>query len=379
VNGDITDNPTESQRPDTPAVSDKAASLASLPDRALNWFQRQRPPQSGPPQTWLAGIISAVTEQTGSKTEGLRTQLVNALIAGIRAVSADRDLEDVLQWFGNARSTLADSRLTKIEMATSLYGSIDTLRVAKIVINVVTTSLRNFQESSLPLSLKIAIPVTAVGTAIVGAEGAGIAAFGGAVGAPVALLLFLGTAGATSVLEAFIKDHRVRDPLTKLMLTFVEFETTRRARKELLDAIRADAMTPERQLVPAQQSELHAALLEMDPIKFERHVMSYFAESGHPTGLTTRSNDYGVDGYVFHPDGMIVVQCKKYSLNNPVGRPAIQQFKGVIEEQSALRGYVVTTSRFTDEAIESAEKSAKIVLVDGTLLCEWHQTGFRLD
>ncbi|MFM7863931.1 MAG: hypothetical protein ACKPHU_06940, partial [Planctomycetaceae bacterium] len=128
MNGDNTDNPTESQRPDTPAVSDKAASLASLPDRALNWFQRQRPPQFGPPQTWLAGIISAVTEQSGSKTEGLRTQLVNALIAGIRAVSADRDLEDVLQWFGTARSTLADSRLTKIEMATRLYGSIDTLR-----------------------------------------------------------------------------------------------------------------------------------------------------------------------------------------------------------------------------------------------------------
>lgn len=59
--------------------------------------------------------------------------------------------------------------------------------------------------------------------------------------------------------------------------------------------------------------------------------MSYFADEGHPTGLTTRSNDFGVDGFVFHPDGVVVVQCKRYSLDNPVGRPAIQQFKGVFD------------------------------------------------
>lgn len=379
MNDADTDDPREPQRPETPEISAMPASQARLSDRALNWFQRQKLPQPVSPQFWLSGIISAVAEQAGSKTEVLRNQLVNALVAGIRAVSADKDREDVLHWFGSARSTIGDPQLTKTEMATRLYRSIDTRQVAKIVINVVTTSLRTFQDSGLPMPLKVAIPVTAVGTAIVGAEGAGIAAFGGAVGAPVALLLFLGTAGLTSVLEAFVKDPRVRDPLTKLMLKFVEFETTRRARKELLDAIRADAMTPQRHSLPSEQSELHAALLHMDPIDFERHVMSYFAESGHPTGLTPRSNDYGVDGYVFHPDGMIVVQCKKYSLNNPVGRPAIQQFKGVIEEQSALRGYVVTTSRFTDEAIESAQQSSRIILVDGAQLCAWHQTGFHLD
>jgi restriction system protein len=372
-------NPAESQQTGRPEASDEARRLASLSDRALSWFQRKTLTQSSPPPLWLAKIISAVAEQAGSKTESLRVQLVSTIIAGIRAVSADRDREDVLQWFGMARSTLGDPKLTKTEVATQLYGSIDTLRVAKLIINIVTTSLRNFQHSNLPLSLKIALPVTAIGTAIVGAEGAGIAAFGGAIGAPVALLLFLGTAGATSVLEAFVKDHRIRDPLTKLMLKFVEFETTRRARKELLDTIRADAMTPERNVVPSEQSELQAALLQMDPVEFERHVMSFFAESGYPTGLTARSNDYGVDGYVFHPDGLIVVQCKKYSPTNPVGRPTIQQFKGVVEEQGALRGYVVTTSRFTDEAIESAEKSPRIVLVDCNQLCKWHETGFRMD
>jgi restriction system protein len=228
------------------------------------------------------------------------------------------------------------------------------------------------------LALKIALPITAVGTAIVGAQGAGIAAFGGAIGAPVALLLFLGTAGATSIIEAFIRDRSIRDPLTKLMLTFVAFETSRRAKKELLAAMRADAMTPMRTVVPDDELQLREFLFQMDPIAFERHVMSFFEASGHPTGLTPRSNDFGVDGYVFHPDGIVVVQCKRYGADNAVGRPAIQQFKGVVEEQKAFRGYVVTTSRFTDEAQESAAKSNRIVLVDGVLLAKWHRDGFVL-
>jgi hypothetical protein len=81
--------------------------------------------------------------------------------------------------------------------------------------------------------------------------------------------------------------------------------------------------------------------------------------------------------YVFHPDGVIVVQCKRYGVDNAIGRPTIQQFKGVIEEQRAYRGYFVTTSRFTDEATESASKSDCIVLVDGNELIRWHETGSR--
>jgi len=68
----------------------------------------------------------------------------------------------------------------------------------------------------------------------------------------------------------------------------------------------------------------------------------------------------------------MIVQCKRNSNDNKVGRPTIQQFKGVIEEQNALRGYVVTTSTFTEEARESAELSEKIVLVDLDALVRWH-------
>ena len=47
----------------------------------------------------------------------------------------------------------------------------------------------------------------------------------------------------------------------------------------------------------------------------------------------------------------------------------MQQFKGVIEEQEATQGYIVTTSRFTREAQESAAMSPKIILGDIEQLC----------
>jgi hypothetical protein len=66
--------------------------------------------------------------------------------------------------------------------------------------------------------------------------------------------------------------------------------------------------------------------------------------------------------------------CKRNAPDNKVGAPMIQQFKGVIEEQAAIRGYFVTTSSFTDMARQSAEKSDKVILVDMDFLVGWEKT-----
>jgi restriction endonuclease Mrr len=58
-----------------------------------------------------------------------------------------------------------------------------------------------------------------------------------------------------------------------------------------------------------------------------------------------------------------------------VGRPVVQQFKGVIEEQKAYRGYILTTSRFTDEAKSSAQQNDRIRLIDWEELMVWHEKG----
>jgi restriction endonuclease Mrr len=61
-----------------------------------------------------------------------------------------------------------------------------------------------------------------------------------------------------------------------------------------------------------------------------------------------------------------------------VGRPIIQQFKGVIEENQAWRGYIVTTSYFTSEAKDSAEKNDKLRLIDMDALIDWHVKGLKI-
>ncbi|MEO2017365.1 MAG: restriction endonuclease [Fuerstiella sp.] len=307
----------------------------------------------------------------------LRSMLSSALISAIRSIADEPARKEVIAWFVQAREIL-DSGKPKKEVAKDLYGILSSKRIAQLLGGTAKTTLSSYKGSGLPLSIKAALPVAVLGGAVFGAQGAGIAAFGSAIGLPVVLILFLGTAGVTAVIEAFIKDKTVRDPLTKLLIAMLALESKRRASKELLRALREEIAVPKRQDLPDDAAERISALREMDPIDFERHVMSLFAAEGFDAGVTCRSNDFGVDGFVTHPDGLLVVQCKRNSLANTVGRPVVQQFKGVIEEQKALRGYIVTTSRFTNEARESAKLNDRIILVDCDELLKWHDDGKTL-
>ena len=121
----------------------------------------------------------------------------------------------------------------------------------------------------------------------------------------------------------------------------------------------------------------------MDPFDFERHVMSFFQEAGFKSSVTKASNDFGIDGWAVHEEGLIIVQCKRNSDKNKVGRPTIQQFKGVLEEQgktnNIYKGYIVTTSSFSKDAIESASLNSNLILIDLEELSRWHILGFNLD
>ena len=131
-------------------------------------------------------------------------------------------------------------------------------------------------------------------------------------------------------------------------------------------------MDPTRFAMPVEEMALRQYLLSMDPFDFEHHSMSFFQGAGLRACVTPKSNDFGLDGWAMHSDGLIIVQCKRNSTENKVGRPTIQQFKGVAEEQNAHRGYIITTSTFTEDAMESAALTSKIVLVAMDDLVCWH-------
>jgi restriction system protein len=313
----------------------------------------------------------AAEESDPSVLNAVREQVAAAMIAAIRSVSSERDREEIVRWFVNAQAIL-DRDCSTGEKAAALYATLNTRRLAGVLANTARTSILNYGGSDLPLALKVAMPVAIGGLAILGTQGAGIVAFGGGIGLPVALLLFLGAAGVTTVVEAFVKDRDIRDPLTKLLMTMVAADAARRIDKDLLKAMRADAKVPERAEVPAEHTAILDHLVAMDPFVFERHVMSFFEDMGHAVGVTPKTNDGGFDGYVMHPDGPIVVQCKRYAPENPVGGPEIQQLMGVVTQQRALRAYAVTTSRFTQAAKTAAASCERILLIDGPELVQWH-------
>jgi restriction system protein len=82
------------------------------------------------------------------------------------------------------------------------------------------------------------------------------------------------------------------------------------------------------------------------------------------------SGDEGVDG-VIHQDTLglqrIYVQAKRYKAENSIGRPDIQKFVGALAGQGANGGVFITTSSFTADAKDYANKNlnARVVLIDG--------------
>lgn len=105
---------------------------------------------------------------------------------------------------------------------------------------------------------------------------------------------------------------------------------------------------------------------------FEKVVTDLLVAMGYGEGTVTRaSNDSGIDGFVrtdplgFDP---ILIQAKRYSADNKVGRPEVMGFAGALN--SVSRGAFITTSSFTTQAVEFARSysHADIVLIDGEKL-----------
>jgi restriction system protein len=84
-----------------------------------------------------------------------------------------------------------------------------------------------------------------------------------------------------------------------------------------------------------------------------------------------RSGNGGIDGVIKEDKlglDVIVVQAKR-GTSNTVGRPEIQSFVGSMEAYRANKGVFLTTSSFSQPAIEYIGMiQRRIVLVDGTTL-----------
>ncbi len=103
--------------------------------------------------------------------------------------------------------------------------------------------------------------------------------------------------------------------------------------------------------------------------EFEDLVEALLQKMGLVTEGRKPSADGGVDIVANNPapvvGGRYIVQCKRYS--HPVGVPVVRDLFGVVTAERAGKGILVTTSRFTQDAIEFAADKP-LELIDGDRL-----------
>jgi len=128
----------------------------------------------------------------------------------------------------------------------------------------------------------------------------------------------------------------------------------------------------------ALRSELLQRIRQNSPSFFEQVIvdllvaMGYGGSHKNAAQQLGRSGDGGVDG-VINEDRLgldrVYVQAKRYAADVSVGRPDVQAFVGSLVGLGATKGVFVTTSTFSQHAVEFARHlSQRVILIDGARL-----------
>lgn len=125
--------------------------------------------------------------------------------------------------------------------------------------------------------------------------------------------------------------------------------------------------------------ELLDMIISKDPAFFEKLVLDLLDKMGYAYDKesiisTDYSGDEGIDGIINEDQfgfNSIYIQAKKWNRSS-VGRPEIQKFLGAVAGQGGTKGLFITTSTFTREAIDYAQKQlqVKLILIDGKMLTD---------
>ncbi len=140
-------------------------------------------------------------------------------------------------------------------------------------------------------------------------------------------------------------------------------EALRKAHGAITGALAADLLDRVRKATPAFFEKLIVELLL---------AMGYGGTSEEAGRALGQSGDDGVDGVIDQdPLGVdqIFVQAKRYAEGNNIGAGAIRDFYGALSLKKAHKGIFVTTSTFSQPAVDTARGlGSRIVLIDGPQL-----------
>lgn len=143
--------------------------------------------------------------------------------------------------------------------------------------------------------------------------------------------------------------------------------------------------TPEESLESSYQSlrrdlgqELISRIKDCSPRFFEQLVVDLLVAMGYGGSrkdagqAVGQSGDGGIDGIIKEDKlGLDVVYIQAKRWKQPVGSPEVTGFIGSVDRKKARKGVLITTSRFTQDAISCVgETEKKIVLIDGEQLAQ---------
>jgi restriction system protein len=145
------------------------------------------------------------------------------------------------------------------------------------------------------------------------------------------------------------------------------------------------SQTPEEQLAFAYKvlrdslaNDVLEAVKMASPIFFEELVIELLVAMGYGGSVEDagravgKPGDGGIDGIIKEDKlglDVVYVQAKRWS--NSVGRPVVQAFAGSLEGVRARKGVLITSSYFSQDALDYVQKIEKrIVLIDGKQLAD---------
>lgn len=126
-----------------------------------------------------------------------------------------------------------------------------------------------------------------------------------------------------------------------------------------------------REVMDAVDTTVNVA--SMDWEEFEHLVREVFSKefggAGMEVKVTQSSRDLGVDAVAFDPDplrgGKIIIQAKRYT--NTVKVESVRALYGIMQDEGAMKGIIVTTSDYGPDAYKFAQ-GKPITLINGNNL-----------
>jgi restriction system protein len=173
------------------------------------------------------------------------------------------------------------------------------------------------------------------------------------------------TARGSEVLDRY--PDRVDMKILSQFAEYEEFRTRTKQRKGQPppDALKNGAVGREdlspREAIEDVMDSAHSAVAADLLARVLKQSPAFLEHLGAP-------GDAGLDGLIrLDPLGLdvVYVQAKRYT-DRHVGRPDIQAFVGALHGAQASRGVFITTSRFSSDARDYAERvNARLILIDG--------------